>query len=438
MTAGADITVVGGGLLGARVALLLAARGDRVRLLEAAPTLGGLASAWRLGDGPDAPTWDRYYHVTLMSDAHTREMLRELGLEEDVVWAAAQAGVYADGRLVPCSTPLDYLRLPSLSPAAKVRLALTILAGAAIRDGRKMESQLAADWLRRWSGREATERFWLPLLRAKLGDNADIASAAFIWATIQRLFKARRQGVVADKFGYVPGGYARTLDALATRLTEAGVEVRTGCRVSRVRAVEAGGVDVLTDGGDLHTDRVVLTTAAPLVAQLVEGMAPDAHDRYAGVTYQGIVCASLLLRRPLSPYYLTYVTDAAPFTAVVEMTALVDRAQLGGHALVYLPRYVPSDDPWLDKDDDSVRAELLPALQRIHPQLRQDDVLAFPVARTRYVMAVPTLGCSERLPPVRTGVPGVSAITSAHLVNATLNVDETLALADRLLPEAIA
>ena len=57
------------------------------------------------------------------------------------------------------------------------------------------------------------------------------------------------------------------------------------------------------------------------------------------IRYQGIVCASLLLERPLSPYYLTYITDEAPFTAVVEMSALVDRQHFGGRSLVYLPRY---------------------------------------------------------------------------------------------------
>ena len=46
------------------------------------------------------------------------------------------------------------------------------------------------DWLRRWSGGRTFERFWLPLLQAKLGDSHREASAAFIWATIQRLYAA--------------------------------------------------------------------------------------------------------------------------------------------------------------------------------------------------------------------------------------------------------
>ena len=72
-----------------------------------------------------------------------------------------------------------------------------------------METLPVDQWLRRWSGRRTFERFWLPLLRAKLGDAYQQASAAFIWATIQRLYAARRTGLKKEMFGYVPGGYAR-------------------------------------------------------------------------------------------------------------------------------------------------------------------------------------------------------------------------------------
>src|SRR5262249_10950728 len=54
--------VVGGGMLGLTLAHRLAQRGQRVALLEAAPQLGGVASAWSLGE----VVWDRHYHVTLL------------------------------------------------------------------------------------------------------------------------------------------------------------------------------------------------------------------------------------------------------------------------------------------------------------------------------------------------------------------------------------
>ena len=51
---------------------------------------------------------------------------------------------------------------------------------------------------------------------------------------------------------------------------------------------------------------------------------------------------------------------------------------------------------------------------------------------------VATLGYSRRLPPIATSVPGLFLANSAHIVNGTLNVDETLQLAGRVLSAASA
>lgn len=419
--------VVGGGMLGMTLALRLAQQGHDVTLFEGAPELGGLASAWQLGD----VVWDRHYHVTLQSDTALRRLLAELGLEDDVDWVETRTGCYADGVLHSVSNTIEFLRFPPLRAVDKARLALTILYASKVSDWRRLEQVPVVDWLTRWSGRRTTERFWLPLLRAKLGDNHREASAAFIWAVIQRLYAARRSGMKTERFGYVRGGYARVLGRYAEVLGDR-VTIRLA---SPVAAVEACGDSVrvrVHGGAEEHFDDVAVTAAAPVAARLVPGLAPHERALLEGVRYQGIVCASLLLRRPLAGFYVTNITDGwVPFTGVIEMSALVDRRQLGGNALVYLPRYVTADDPFADLSDDEVQTRFVAALERMYPHFRADDVLAFRVSRVRYVLPVPTLGYSRRLPPVTTSVPGVHLVSSAQIVNGTLNVNETVQLAER-------
>ncbi|MBL8778728.1 MAG: NAD(P)/FAD-dependent oxidoreductase [Acidimicrobiales bacterium] len=426
--------VVGGGILGMTVAHRLRGAGYAVTLYDGAKDLGGLASAWQieLPDG-DRVTWDRHYHVTLLSDARTRGLLDELGLGDEVRWVETRTGCYADDQLYSVSNTVEFLRFPPLGIMDKLRLGGTIFYGSRIHDGRRMERIDVSTWLRRWSGNRTYERFWLPLLRAKLGEAYREASAGFIWSTIQRLYAARRSGLKKELFGYVRGGYARTLATFTARLEAEGVTLRTGCPVSSVRRTD-DGFSVSTPDGDDHVDRVVVTTAAPLAAALCADLDADERDRLEGVRYQGIVCASLVLRRPLAPYYLTNITDPdTPFTAVVEMTSLIDPTEVGGHTLVYLPKYVAPDDPLFEATDDEVRAAFLPYLQRMHPDLRDEDVLAVRVSRARQVFAVPTIDYSLRVPPVVTSVPGLYLAGSAQLVNATLNVDDTIGLADEAL-----
>ena len=189
------------------------------------------------------------------------------------------------------------------------------------------------------------------------------------------------------------------------------------------------GADVtLADGTVRQFDRVVVTIPCPRVAALCPQLTEAERERLGRVVYQGIVCASLLLKRPLAGYYVTNITDAwVPFTAVIEMTALVDRARFGGNSLVYLPRYLAQDDPEWARSDDEVREEFLAALERMYPAFRRDDVLAFHVSRVRYVLAVSTLDYSTvALPPVRTSLSNVFIANSAQIANGTLNVNETI------------
>jgi protoporphyrinogen oxidase len=308
-----------------------------------------------------------------------------------------------------------------------------------VRNWRRLERISVADWLQRWSGRRTTEKIWLPLLRAKLGENYRKASAAFIWAIIARMYAARRTGLKKEMFGYVRGGYARILGRFAELLAEDGIDIRLNCGVQHVDS-GGGEVRVTLPSGDVETfDRVALTLPAPVAARVCPGLTLDERDRLLSVQYQGIICASLLLKQPLAGYYVTNITDDwVPFTAVIEMSALVDRSAFGGHTLVYLPKYVPPDDPAFNLTDEDVREQFLAALERMYPHFRHDDVVDFRVSRVRHVLPIATLNYSERLPPVVTSLPGVYLVNSTHIVNGTLNVNETVQLAERAAQQFLA
>jgi protoporphyrinogen oxidase len=325
---------------------------------------------------------------------------------------------------------VDYLRLPVLSLVDKVRLAATILLAGRIRDWRRLERTPLEEWLVRTSGRRAFERLWRPLLRAKLGESWRESSAAFLWATIRRLHGARGSGVGKEQLGWIPGGYARVLERFESALRESGVTLRVG---TPVRAIERAGegVVVRTDAGEECFDRGVVTLTPSRAAAICASLPEPARQRMRDVRYQGIVCASLLLERPLAGYYLTYLTDALPFTSVIEMSALVDPAQFGGRSLVYLPRYEASDGPFFELSDEDVEKAFLDGLERILPDFQRSDVTCFRVSRVREVFPVPTLRYSETVPPRTTSVPGLHLVSSAHIVNGTLNVNETVQLAER-------
>ncbi|MDX2288227.1 MAG: NAD(P)/FAD-dependent oxidoreductase [Hyphomicrobiaceae bacterium] len=424
--------VVGGGMLGLTLALRLAEAGHRVTVVEAAPRLGGLADAWQIGD----VTWDRHYHVILQQDRHLTGLLAELGLSDKLVWSETRSDFYTDKTFYPLNNSIDFLRFPPLGLIDKFRLGATILYASRLKDGLRLEDIKLEDWLVALSGRRTFERIWRPLVRAKLGDNYHRASASYIWNVIRRFYGARQTGAQKKElFGYVQGGYETIIARLVERLQGLGVVLETGTPVTRIAAGAPDAVEVATTVSDRSFDRVVVTSASSLACRICEGLDTQERARHAGIIYQGIVCASVLLERPLRNAYITYIADEEiPYTAVIEMTAIVDKAQFGGRSLVYLPAYVPSDSPLFELTDAEIEARFMAALRGMYPDLAPTEIEAFKVSRARQVLSITTIGYSRGLPPMQTAVPGLFIVNSAHIVNAALNVNDTIKLAESALP----
>jgi protoporphyrinogen oxidase len=426
---GPHVGIVGGGMLGLGLASQLAKSGHTVTVMEGAPMVGGLAAADDIG----GVTWDRFYHVTLLSDSYLRALLDDIGLGDRLRWKTTRTGFYTGGRLVSMSSSLDFLRFPPLGLIGKARLGWTIFYASRITDPAPLEQITVVDWLTRLSGRDTVERIWLPLLRSKLGENYRQASAAFIWAIIARLYAARRSGLKREMFGYVEGGYDAVLTRLRSTLESRGIEIATGRPATEVRGDAAGSEVRFADGAVRKFDAVILTVPCGRVAALCPQLTGAERDRLQRVVYQGVICPSLLLARPLADYYVTNITDTGiPFTGVIEMTALVDPAAFGGRSLVYLPRYLAQDDPTWKRTDDDLVAETVATLARMYPHFRQSDVLASRVARVREVHALSTIDYTRSLlPPLETSIDRVFVVNSAQIAQGTLNVNETLALASR-------
>jgi len=426
--------IIGGGMLGMTLALRLSRLGHKVTIYESAGNVGGLTSSWEM----DGIVWDRYYHVILMSDGHTRRMLEEIGLADELRWVETRTGFYSGGRLYSMSNIIEFFRFPPITLLDKFRLGMTIFVASRIRNWQKLENILVADWLTKWSGKRVFEKIWLPLLKAKLGDNYKSTSAAFIWATIQRMYAARKSGLKKEMFGYVTGGYERINRTFAEHLSNAGVRILYHSKVTAIEKKNDGSLEVVTAGGTASYDRVISTLASQLSVNMAGGLTEAEKMQHRQVQYLGVICPSVLLNRAISPFYVTNITDTwPPFTGVIEMTALVDKNETGNRSLVYLPKYVNPEDELFGKSDGEIREVFLGALFRMYPELKEEDVVFWGVSRARIVFALPTLGYSKKVPGIRTSIPNFYIVNSAQIINGTLNVNETIQVAENKLQEIL-
>jgi protoporphyrinogen oxidase len=374
-----------------------------------------------------------------MSDLHTRGIIKEVGLENDFKWVETKTGFYSGGKLYSMSNVFEFLKFPPIGLIGKFRLGLTIIAASMIKDWKRMERIPVEKWLCRWSGRNVFDKIWLPLLKAKLGNQYKETSASFIWTTIQRMYAARRSGLKKEMFGYVTGGYDKINTSFAQKLQDSGVNFILNARVTNVATDASGKIRVDTGSSEPHLfDEVISTLSSDLSTKIAPSLTVDEIKKHEAIKYLGIVCPSVLLKAPISPYYVTNITDTwPPFTGIIEMTALVDPAELANRTLVYLPKYVEPDNELFSKSDSELREYFLKPLFKMYPRLSEDDVIHFNVASARRVFALPSLQYSEKLPPVKTSLAGYYIINSAQIINGTLNVNETIQVAEKKLDEIL-
>jgi protoporphyrinogen oxidase len=434
-TANESWGIIGGGILGMTLALRLRQAGHKVTLFETSDKPGGLTSSWDM----DGVVWDKYYHVILMSDLNTRKVLTEIGLENEFKWVETRTGFFSDMKLHSMSNLIEFFKFPPINLIDKFRLGLTIFVASKIRNWEKLETIPVEKWLTQWSGKRVFEKIWLPLLKAKLGNNYKDTSAAFIWATIQRMYAARKSGLKKEMFGYVKGGYERINNRFAEHLSDLGVEFLLNTKVTSVEETETGNMMVQTlDGQKLAFDKVISTLSSRMSVELAPGLKNEEKKQHEQVKYLGVICPSLMLKKAISPYYVTNITDPwPPFTGVIEMTALIDRQEIKGNHLIYLPKYVEPNDPMFEASDEEIRLQFFGALKKMYPHLSDDDLVFWGVSRARVVFALPTLRYSKTVPGIHTSMKNYFIINSSQIINGTLNVNETIYVAESKLKEVI-
>lgn len=173
-----------------------------------------------------------------------------------------------------------------------------------------------------------------------------------------------------------------------------------------------------------------MTCPSNAAARMLPQADATEREQLNAIRYQGIVCASVMTRCSLSKYYVTNITDDTPFTGIIEMSAIVDKREFDGNALIYLPRYVAPDDELFDKTDDEIEEYFLDGLEKMYPNFRRKEVVAFKISRVRQVFPIPVIDYHKSLPSMRSSVDGVYVVNSSHIVNGTLNINETVQLAE--------
>jgi protoporphyrinogen oxidase len=392
------IGVLGGGALGLTAAMRLARRGAKVTLIEKENELGGLAAGFEVGDS--GTHLEKFYHHLFRSDKDIQALLTELGLGDKLTWHNVMTATLHGGKFWTLS-PVQILLNYPISFPSRVRLGAVTALLKATGDYRRFKNDTAADWLKRWMGKEAYDMQFEPVLKGKFHHHAEEISMSWMWSRVHER---------SLDLGYLAGGFQQMYDRLGEEVKRAGGEILLGTAVTRIAPESGGRTRVETDSAGTFTfDSVVSTLPTKLFLRLTEGLPEDYREKYDWGDALGahVVILSLNHRLFEKVYWLSIGDPDYPFLVAVDHTNMRDPSEYGGRHLAYLGNYLPMSHRYFSQSDDETIAEFIPAIKRISPEFDESWIQEKWVFKAPFAQPVVTREYEEHIAPLKTPLPNV-------------------------------
>lgn len=412
---GREIVVVGGGLAGMAAALECADRGGRVTLLERQRRLGGLTWSFE----HHGLQIDNGQHVFLACcDAYLRFLDRIGALADvepprplDLPVVAPPSGAGTEptiGRLRRANLPVPLhlapalLRWAHLSVGERMRLgrAFTALRRLDLEDP-NLDRVTFAEWLAaRGQSPAAIEGLWdlvtIPTVNLPAAE-ASLTMAAMVFKT----GLLGRRNAADMGWSRVPLGCLHG-ERAAIALDGAAVTVRTGVRVLAVRpAVDSW--DVVTPGGSVHADSIVVAVPHEEAANILPAGAVDGQDRWRQLGSSAVVDVHLVLDRRVTSWPVM-----AGLRSPVQW--VFDRSLSSGvePGRQYLAISLSAADALLSERPEALIDRTRQALVSLLPSARSANVVDALVTKERRATFRATPGTAALRPPAMTSYPGLA------------------------------
>jgi protoporphyrinogen oxidase len=403
MSASKKILIVGGGFTGLTAALRLSAdKNFEVTLVESSDHLGGLAAGFPLG----GTSLEKTYHHLFLTDTAILDLVKELGLQEKLIWCDSSVGIFRNGKIHPFKTPGDLLKFTPCNFIGRLRTGFAALYLKHQKNWRGFTRVTAHDWMTRACGASAMASIWTPLLKGKFDRHFDKVSMAWFWARIH-IRANSRSGGGGEKLGYFKGGFNVVTTALEKEIRSRGVKIRTGAGVEKFLADERAAI---IQGEKVPFDFCIFTGPSPALAKLLPAAESlnDYSAKLRSIEYLGAACLIFTSDQNLGNFYWVNVNEPdAPFLVFIQHTNLVAQNTYGGKNVYYIGAYLTPDGQTFALPDEELTKQWFAYLPKMFPQFDAKQVAEKFLFRFRAAQHIVDTTYEAKIPGFKTPLPGV-------------------------------
>ncbi len=407
------VIIVGAGFTGLTAAYVLSKNGFKVQVLESDKSPGGLAGTFDFGDGVLV---EKFYHHWFISDSYVPELVKELGLEGDIIFNSTKTGMYYNGQIWKLSTPFDLLRFTALSFFDRIKLGLLVFKVRRVKDWKTIEHLSIREWLEPLCGEQVYKVVWEPLVKAKFSIFSELVTAVWMWKKLV-LRGSTRNDKGAEQLAYFKGGFGRLAEKMVKEICNNGGQVSFGECVKKVETSGQKITKLITKKKIIKGDKFLFTTSLPIIAEVFRDQKKfEWLSSLKRIKYLGNICLVLRLQHSLSNTYWLNVNDPGfPFVGVIEHTNFDDSENYKGSHIVYLSRYIAVEDKVWRYSDEQYFKFAMEHLKKMFPKVNDTWVIDFKVWRSKYAQPIAEKNYSTYIPVRETPFSNLLISTMAQI-----------------------
>jgi len=405
-----DLVIIGGGITGLSAAYIAAKKGQKVTVIEATSSFGGLLSTFQIGGN----RLEHYYHHFFTHDEELNWLIKDLGIQDKLFYKKTTMGVFKNGKIYNFNSLFDLLQFKPIHFIDKIKFGLTSLYLGKIADWKKYEHISCMAWFEKWAGSSTTSSLWAPLLAIKFGPFASKVPLSWMIGRLRQRMNSRKNG--DERLGYLDGSLQVLLDTLLEKLKEMNVELVKESPIDKIN-FDSNAINSVMKGDRIYRGKNYLfTIPGTILSKMLVNEQPEFAKSLSEIKYFGAICVILELNKPLSTIYWLNIADADfPFGGIIEHTNFIDKEKYNGSHIAYLSRYFAMDEKIATLSEEEVKELMIQQLYKIYPDFESSCLKNVFIFRTNTAATVCDLNFSQKVPQCQTKIDNMFIANMSHV-----------------------
>ena len=385
------IGIIGAGYTGLTIAKELVEKGQDVTIFEKQPYVGGMVNTIEIFN----TRLEKYYRHIFKSDKEAIKLIKEMGLESELIWPATKMGYLSNKKPYLFGTPISLLKFKPLNLIQKLRFGFNVIHIKLINDYKKLEKVTAEKWLKDRIGDKVYSQVWEPLLISKFGEEKDQISMAWLWGKIK--LRSTSSTPEGEQLGYIKGSYQKLTDNFYKYLLNKNVDIKLETSVKEVTKENDKYIVKYTRNEKEEKeefDVIVSTIDYKGFEKLFDKyMNEEEKQKIQKVNYTSARTMMIVANKSFTPFYWLNIGDNdIPFGGIIEHTNFIDKSNYDNNHILYISNYMTEDNKLYNVSKEELLKEYMKSLTKINKEFTMENIKDYYVFDEKY--AQPIIECN--------------------------------------------